>query len=151
MFARHVFRTGQVGNRPRHFQNPVVSSRAEIQFRHRHLQHLLRRVVERAECFQLLWPDARVAGDFWFVRETFLLPLARSDDARSDFRRILAGFVAGNFTKFYLGHFDMQINSVEQRPRNSSQIVLNFARRTLAFMGHFSVWSARCCLFMSAE
>jgi len=94
MFARNVFRTGQVGNRPRHFQNPVVSSRAEIQFRHRHLQHLLRRVVERAECFQLLWPDARVAGDFWFVRETGLLNFSGGNDACADFCGRLAGFVA---------------------------------------------------------
>ena len=108
VFAGNVFRARQIGNRPRHFHDPVVSPRAEIQFRHRHLQQLLRRVVERAEFLQLLRPEARVAGDFRFVRETLLLPPARGHDASTDFCRSLAGFIAGNFPELYLRHFNVQ-------------------------------------------
>jgi hypothetical protein len=45
----------------------------------------------------------------------------------------------------------VQINPVEQRPGNSSQVILDFARRTFRLAGHFAVWSARCCLFATAE
>jgi hypothetical protein len=45
----------------------------------------------------------------------------------------------------------VQIYPVEQRPGNSSQIILDFARRTLRLAGHFPVRRARCCLFMIAE
>ena len=45
-----------------HFHDVVLGTDAEIQFRHRHLQHLLRRVVERIKLLQLFWPDLHQLG-----------------------------------------------------------------------------------------
>lgn len=61
--------------------------------------------------------------------EAFLLALARSNNALANLRGSLAGFITRNFAELHLRHFDMQINPVEQRPGNPSQIILDFARR----------------------
>ena len=52
------------------------------------------------------------------MRESRLLAFSRLDDALADLRRGLARPVAGNFPEFHRRHFHVQINPVQQRPRN---------------------------------
>ena len=61
--------------------------------------------------------------------------MALGDDARADLRRSFAGLVARNFAELHLRHFDMQINTVEQRTGNALAISLNLdgAAAALAF------------------
>jgi hypothetical protein len=139
VLARNVFRARQIRNRPRHLHDPVIRPRAEIQFRHRHLQQFLRAVVQRTKFLQLLRPHPRIARYFWLEREPGLLALARGDDAPANFRRSLAGFLTGDFPELHRRHFDVQINPVQQRPGNPAQIILDFARRTPGFARHFPV------------
>jgi len=54
MIAQDFFRAGQVRNRPRHLQNPVVGPGAQIQIGHRILQQPFGRFVQFADLMPLM-------------------------------------------------------------------------------------------------
>ena len=99
MVAQNFFRTGQVGIRSRHLQNPVVGPDAQIQIGHCVLEQFLGRLVEGAEFLEFLRTHQGVAGDFSLVRKTRLLAFPRMDDALADLRGGLARPIPGDFQK----------------------------------------------------
>jgi hypothetical protein len=71
--------------------------------------------------------------------------------AFTDLRRGLTGPFGDDLAKFDRRHFDMNIDPVQQWARNAIRIILNLPRRTARFARHFSVWSARRCLFVKGS
>jgi hypothetical protein len=80
--AADVFRAGQVRNRARHFQDPVIGPRAQIQIRHGEFQQFLLAFILRAKTFQLPRPHARVAGDGGRNKATVLLMMQVQPSSR---------------------------------------------------------------------
>ena len=79
MIPNNFFRVRQIRNCPRHLQNPIVGSRAQIQIRHRKLQQFHRRFIQSAVSLQFPAPHPRVASELRLLFEPHLLALARGD------------------------------------------------------------------------
>ena len=128
VFGGEVFGAGEVGDGAGDFEDAIVGAGAEVEIGHRELQKFERRVVENAVGFEFPAAHAGVAGDLRFLLETFLLTLARGDDAFADLRGGFAGFAAGDLAEFDGRDFDVQIDAVEQRAGDAAEIILDLAR-----------------------
>src|SRR5216117_480941 len=96
--------------------------------------------VSRAQyAFNSLGPHARVARNARLAGKALLLTAPRSNDPFANLRGTLAGPFARNFPELHRRHFDVQINAVQQRSGDASEVILDFARRTAALMRHFAV------------
>ena len=126
--AGNPFRTGQIGNCAGNFQDAVISAGAEVQVGHGEFQQLHRRLIQDAVAFYLTAAHAGVAGDFGLLPKARMLALARSDHPLANLRGRLAGLLAGDLVKLHRRHFDVQVNAVEQRAGDATEIVLNLTR-----------------------
>ena len=106
----------------------IIGAGAEIQIGHRKFQEILCGFSEFAILLQFARAHAGVASDLRFIFKPRLLAFTRPDDASANRRRALAILFAGNFAEFHLRHFNVQINTVEQRAGDASEIILDFAR-----------------------
>ena len=68
-----------------------------------------------------------------------MLNVSGGDDALADGGGIFAGLLAGHFFERNERDFDVHVNAIQQRPRNSVQVTLDFPRGALGFAGHFAV------------
>src|SRR5204863_5169460 len=71
--------------------------------------------------------------------EPLLLPLARRHYAFAHLGRLFAGAFGRDFTELHRRHLDVQINAVQQRPRDAAQVVLDWGssrRGNQSGLGH---------------
>src|SRR6266581_4390059 len=83
--------------------------------------------------FEMTRRHARVAVYFRIITETLLLKLPCSNDAFANSSGSFLCTFAGDITIFACGHFDVQIDAVEQRPGDSLPIALHLKRAATAF------------------
>src|SRR5204863_3590814 len=79
------------------------------------------------------------------------LPLARTSHSLTNRRGAFLHPRAGNIAIFYCRYFDMQIDPVEQRSRNSLPIPLDLERPTSAFPFQIAEISARTWIHRGDE
>src|SRR5258705_5208095 len=100
---------------------------------------------------QFLARHARVASDVLASLEALLLLSPRGDDPFTNHRRTLSRTRTGNFPEFHRRHFHVQVDAVEQRTRNASEVILNLAWRRAGLAWHLPVRRALRCLFVNAS
>src|SRR6266478_6723081 len=83
--------------------------------------------------FEMTRRHARVAVYFRVVAEALLLKLPCADNAFADRSRSFLSTFAGDITIFDCGHFNVQIDAVEQRTGDSLAIALHLKRPATAF------------------
>ncbi|OQA25721.1 MAG: hypothetical protein BWY59_01664 [Verrucomicrobia bacterium ADurb.Bin345] len=143
MVRKNVLGPVQVGNCARHLKNAIVRARAEIQVRDRHLEHLLRIVVQPAMLVHILRAHRGVAVHAARTLEPGLLHLPRLDHARADRRGRLPSLHGRKVLVAHRRHLDMNVNPVQQRTRNLVAISLNLNRRATALAFRIAVMAAR--------
>ena len=99
--------------------------------------------------FEMPRHHSGVAGYSLVIVETLSLPLARSHDAVADRGRAFLRALTGNVSIFDGRHFDVQIDAIEQRSRDSLTITLYLNRTATAFSFQIAKVAARarihCC------
>jgi len=148
MFSGDGFRAGQVGDGAGDLEHPVVGAGAEVQIGHGKLQEFEDGRFQPAVLLELARVHARVARDLGPLFEPLLLPPSGRHHPVANLPGVLARAVARDLAKLHRGHFNVQIDPVEQRTGDAAQIILDFARRAAGFARHFSVRRAVCCLFV---
>ena len=94
--------------------------------------------------FELPRGHARVATYLRVILKTLLLAFTRVRDALANRRRRFFSPFAGNVAIFDRWHFDVQIDAVEQRARNTLAISLHLYRAATAFafkIGKIPAWA----------
>jgi hypothetical protein len=133
MFAEDVLGTGEVGDVAGDLQNPVIRSRAEVQFVHGHLEHAFGGGVEGAEALELLGGHSGVAADFGGFGKAGSLDFADALDALADLGGGFASGVAGEVLVFHGGDFDVDIDAVEERAGDAVAVALDVGGAAAAF------------------
>src|SRR5213592_353931 len=123
----------EISDGARDFQDPIVGAGAEIQFAHRHANQFLRVLAELAVLLELTRGHARVAIYFRVAVKTFPLAFTRADHALANSSGSFFRALARDVAVFDGRHFDMQIDTVEQRPGDALTISLHLHRATTAF------------------
>src|SRR6266404_7119330 len=83
--------------------------------------------------FEMTRRHARIAVYFRAIAKTLLLKLPRADNATPDRTGTFLSAFAGDITIFDCGHFNVQIDAVEQRAGDSLAIALHLKRPATAF------------------
>ncbi len=116
----------QIGDGARHFENTVVSSGGEAELAHGQLERALAGVVKAAELPQQLRGKLRVGV------AALLLARAGGFDALAHGLARSAVSVAAHFLVRHGGHFDVQVDAVQQRPADLAEVALDDRRRAAA-------------------
>src|SRR5437667_1829970 len=93
--------------------------------------------------FEMTRRHARVAVYLGVIAEALLLKLSRSDNALANRSGSFLCAFAGNIAIFDCGHFNVQIDAVEQRAGHSLAIALHLKRPTTAFAFQIAKIAAR--------
>src|ERR1041384_474850 len=93
--------------------------------------------------FQLTRGHACVAIHFWVIAKTLLLTFTRADDALANRGGSFLSALAGDVAVFDSWHFDVQIDAIEQRTRNTLAISLHLYRAATAFAFQIAKVAAR--------
>src|SRR2546423_2885785 len=93
--------------------------------------------------FELTRRHARVAVYFCALTKTLLLKLPRTDSALADRIGIFLGAFAGDIAIFDRGHFNVQVDAIEQRTGNALPIPLHLKWAATAFSFEISEIAAR--------
>src|SRR5947209_5753803 len=81
----------------------------------------------------------RVAGDLWLILESLLLAFARGDDTLTDLRRFFSTVIAGNLAELNRRHFDVQIDTIQQRTGDATEVMSDLTWCAARFCRHFAV------------
>src|SRR5204862_2026531 len=109
------------------------SARAQIQFRHRDADQLLRIGAQFTIRFQMPRGHARVAICFCVTRKTLVLFLPAPSNSVPSSGGIFFHAFARYIAVFLCRHLDMEIDSIEKWSRDSLTISLNNDRTAAAF------------------
>ena len=101
-----------------------------------HFERALASIVQRAKAAKL------ADGNMGIVKSAGALPGASREHTRGDFRRTRACVASAQFLKGNRGHFDVQIDAVEQRPADFREIPLDDAAGAAAFARGIAVETA---------
>ena len=120
---------GEIGNRPRNFQDTVVRTGAKTQLRDGNPQQFLRSVLNFAKLAEVAGFHIGIAEDFR-LRKPPLLAATRFLYPFADACRGFTGEVACQIFVLDGGNFDLQINPIQQGSRNPGDVILDLLRRT---------------------
>ncbi len=126
----------EIGNGAGDLQNAVVRAGGKTHPAHGHFENSFAGFVESAQLAQLTHWDIGV------VRPALLLHGAGADDPLPNLGGAGAVAVAAQLQIRQRGHFDVQIDTIEQRPADLAQIALDDATGTTAFSGGIAKISA---------
>src|SRR6266480_4807870 len=101
--------------------------------------------------FKVTRRHARVAVYFRGIAETLLLNMTPANNALADGGRAFLSAFAGDVAIFDCGHFNVQIDSVEQRTRDALAISLDLERATAAFAFEIAKIAARTGIHCSNQ
>src|ERR1043165_4274275 len=93
--------------------------------------------------FQLPRRHTRVATYFRLVSKTFPLAFSCSNDVLANGSRAFLGAFAGNVAIFHGRHFNVQIDAIEQRPRDTLTVALHLNGAAAAFTLQIAKIAAR--------
>jgi hypothetical protein len=99
--------------------------------------------VQRAVNLDFLSAHARIATHPDLVREAGILTLPRGNHSFANLSGCLAVLLAGDLTERHGTNLHVQINSIQERPGNAAEIVLDLARAAARFSRHFAVSCTR--------
>ncbi len=133
----------EIGDGPRDFQYPVISARAEIQLRHGHFHHAFRIRAELAERLDLARAHARVRASLPFAAETLALNFPHTSHPRADGGGRFGRLVARHFAILHRGHFDVDVDAIEQRAGDAVAVALHLHGRAAAIALRIAEVSAR--------
>lgn len=128
MLGADVVGPREVGDRARHLEQPVKGPGGESEAEHRGAQQLLGGAIEPAVAPHLARAHVRVRVQARMRDESPLLSLARGLYARADRRARLLALFAGQIGRGHGRHPELEIDPVEQRPRDPAQIALHLER-----------------------
>jgi hypothetical protein len=101
--------------------------------------------------FEVTCRHARVAVYFCALTKTLLLALTGTDNPLADGSRSFLSAFAGNVAIFDRGHFNVQIDAVEQWPGNALPISLHLKRTAAALPFEIAKIAARARIHRSNE
>ena len=114
---RQALRTLQIGNRPRHLQNPVMRPRRQSLLLHRPLQQPFRVLPQLAIRPNLPRRHLRIRVNLFPVLfEPLPLPLPRLQHPLANLPRALRRRPAAQLLILNSRHLNMNIDTVQQRP-----------------------------------
>src|SRR5712692_9192486 len=128
----------KVGDRASELQNAVIRARGQVQPRDRLLQQRARLVLSDAESLHLSRAEPGVV-----LALAFELPSARPFDALPDLRRAFASACLHELVFAQRGHFDLDIDTIEQRSREPAAVARNLVGRAAALAAEMSQIPAR--------
>src|SRR5206468_1942859 len=102
-------------------------------FVHRNANQFLRILVELAMFLEVTGSHSRVAIYFRISAKSLLLKLPRAEDAFANRGRIFLSALTSDIAIFNCRHFDVQINTIQQRAGDALPIPLHLQRPTTAF------------------
>src|SRR4051812_39105295 len=144
VFGRDGVGFREVGDGAGDFQNAVVGAGAQIQFRHGDANQFLGFVAEFAVLFDLPRTHPGVAIHFRVGMETRSLFFAGVLDAVANGGGRFFGARAGDVAVFDGGHFDVEIDAIEERAGDALAITmdLGWTATTLAFqIAEVTAWT----------
>src|SRR5260370_1144119 len=122
----------EIGDGARDFQDAVVCARGEAHARNGIFQHFLALVGDGAEFPDQFRRHLRVGEDFLLARESVSLALAGSQHALSHRGGVFRGGCSAELLVLHSGHFDVDIDAVDQGPGNFRNVALNLRWRAVA-------------------
>ncbi|BCM88353.1 hypothetical protein IAD21_00184 [Abditibacteriota bacterium] len=137
--VRHTFR---LGNCPRNFENAIIAASREVELRDCRFEQILCPAVHIAELLKRLRVHVRVAPNATAFHSTNLF-LSRCHDSTTNLRGVLPGAFAHQLFGRQTGHFDMDVDSVQQRPRNLRQVASDLRGRANPKWGKWKKGSER--------
>src|ERR1700757_4242458 len=108
-------------------------------------------MAQRAVLFQLPRSHASITSYFGFVSKTLLLSFPGLDDALADGSGSFLSAFAGNVTIFDGRHFDVQIDSIEQRTGDALTVTLHLHGAAAAFAFEIAEVTARAWIHCRYE
>lgn len=133
MLGGDGFGGGEVGHGAGNFQDAVVGAGTEVELGHGDADQVLGVVAELAMALDLARAHARVAIHFRVGMETGALGFAGALDAFANGGRRFFGARAGDVAVFDGGHFDVEVDAIEERTRNALAITVDLRRTATAF------------------
>ena len=133
MARLQIFRPIEVRNRARHFQDAIMRSRGKPEAPDRSLQHFFAFLADSAEFPDQFRRHLRVRENFSFARIAFGLALTGAQHAFADRCGILGRSVPAQFLVLHGGHFDVNVDAVEQGAGNLRDVTLDLWRAAMAF------------------
>ncbi len=124
----------QIRNGASHFQNAIVGSGRKSQAGNGQAHEFLAGLVNGAKFANVARPHMGVAKDVLAILESPQLDLPGLHDALPDLSGGFSGWLAGKFFVRHGRHFHMNVNSIEQRPRNACTVTLNLRYGAGAFV-----------------
>ena len=131
--SRDLLHGGEVGDRARDFENPIVGAGRETELLHRLLQEIAQRRIDRAMPANLGVGHPRIRG-YPRTGETCELTITGRLHAGSKQRGRLAGFFRTELGERKGRRLDMQIDPVEQRAADPGAVALNLCRAAAALV-----------------
>src|SRR5438309_8148653 len=120
----YAYSAVQVRDRARYLQDTVVCPCGKPQPRNRVFQQLLALGCNRAVLADHLRHHLRVRIGLFLAVKSFELSISRGDHALPDGSRILRRRWRSQFLVFHRGNLDVNINAIQQWPRNLRNVAL---------------------------
>jgi hypothetical protein len=133
MARKYLFGVLQVGHGAGNPQDPIIRPGGQADARDCVLHLFLRLGIELAETAQCARRHLGIAVEAEAL-EPFALYTARGENALADHGRFFRLLILRQLFVLNRRHLDMQIDPVQQRPRNPRQVSLNQRRRARAVM-----------------
>jgi len=127
MFRADALRVVQIGHGARDLQDAIVRAGRQSHLANREFERPFARLIERAQFPQLL------DGDVGIVEPSRPLNRASLRHTNAHLVRPFAAIVAAQFLIGNRGHFDVQVDSVEKRATDLTQVSLDNSTSAAAF------------------
>jgi len=124
-----MFAAGEIGNRPRDFQDAIMSSDRKAEVREGLVENAARGRVELAVTSHRSGAHLRIRLHRR-PREPLTLNLPRRFDALADQCGRFAGRERRDLFRRQGRYFDLQIDSIKERPRDLAEVSRDLRRRT---------------------
>ncbi len=133
MFGADIRAAGEVGHGAAHLEDAVVGAGAEAEAVHGLFEEGLAGGIDAADLAQLLAAHLGVAVDLLpFV--PVLLDLPRDDDALAHVGALLRRAFGAQLGEWHGGHFDVDVDAVQQRATHLVEVFLHHTGRADAFL-----------------
>ena len=125
MLRRDLSLAIEISDSARNFQDAIVGAGAQVQFVHCYANQVLRILSEFAVLLKLARGHASIAIYVCVAAKPLLLTLSRANNALTDRGGRLFNALAGDVSILDGWHFNVQIDTVQQRPGDALSITLH--------------------------
>jgi hypothetical protein len=131
MLNANILSSFQISNRPGDFQDTIMGTGAQVQFRHCHLQELATLFIDLAVCLQKPRGYSCVAPDGGAF-EPPLLNGTSGKDAVPNSSRGFAGLGTRKLLELDGGYLDMEVDAIQERTRDALAVALHLVEGAAA-------------------